>query len=218
VVNSAWSRAGLEKEGVPRDKIEVIALAHEAPGASHSKKLPDRFSAERPLQVLFLGQIIPRKGVSALLEAIGELRDLPIEFHFVGPSASEYESALRTGRNVVWHGAVPRDRTPSFYAAADVFVFPTLSDGFGLTQVEAIAAGVPVIASRYCGEVVRDGENGLILDEVSPGAIAAALGRLCQSPAVLATLQRGAASTRLFGIDDLYQRLASMTFRDTHVH
>ena len=54
-----------------------------------------------------------------------------------------------------------------FYKEADVFILPTLSDGFGLTQLEAQSWKLPVIASRHCGEVVRDGENGVVLEEVS---------------------------------------------------
>jgi len=213
VVNSEWSRAGLEKEGVSRDKIAVIPLAHE-PGAdrasSPQRKLPGRFSGERPLRVLFLGQIIPRKGVRPLLDAIRSLEGEPVEFHFVGRSAPEYESELRTRANIVWHGAVPRGETRRHYETADVFMFPTLSDGFGLTQLEALSAGLPVIASRSCGEVVRDGENGLILEEVSSRLIADVLRRLCKSPALVSSLQEGAARSRVFGIDDLYERLASI--------
>jgi glycosyltransferase involved in cell wall biosynthesis len=216
VVNSEWSRAGLEQEGVDRDRIEVVPLACEGRHCGSPRQVPVSFSRERPLNALFLGQIIPRKGVRALLDAVDDLREEPIAFHFVGPSAEAYENELRTRSNLVWHGAVARDRTASFYQAADVFVFPTLSDGFGLTQLEALSFGLPVIASRHCGDVVLQGKNGLVLEEVTRESIASALWRLCQSPAVLATLQQGAASTRLFGIEDLYQRLTTMSLSNSH--
>jgi glycosyltransferase involved in cell wall biosynthesis len=217
VVNSEWSRAGLEQEGVSREKIAVVPLVQESGRANRSPDLPERFSRERPLHVLFLGQIIPRKGVRALLDAIHELKEEPIEFHFVGPSSPQYERELRGGANIVWHGAVARARTRSFYEAADAFILPTLSDGFGLTQLEAMSCGVPVIASRACGEVVRDGENGLILETVSGEEIAAALRKLAGSPALLSRLRHGAAATRPFGIEDLHHRLTSLDHEPRHV-
>jgi glycosyltransferase involved in cell wall biosynthesis len=67
-----------------------------------------------------------------------------------------------------------------------VFVFPTLSDAFGLTQLECMAWRLPLIASRHCGTVVRDGQNGLLLQELTPSSIAAALLRCLGSPASLA--------------------------------
>ena len=71
----------------------------------------------------------------------------------------------------------PRVTVESYYCDADVFILPTLSDGFGLTQLEAQAWKLPVIASRYCGDVVRDGFNGVVLEEVSARAIADVLVR-----------------------------------------
>ena len=69
---------------------------------------------------------------------------------------------FRDASGVHWHG--PRGETAArFYREADVFLFPTLSDGFGLTQLEAQAWRLPVIASRFCGDVVQDGVNGLLL-------------------------------------------------------
>jgi glycosyltransferase involved in cell wall biosynthesis len=76
----------------------------------------------------------------------------------------------------------------SYYRDADVFIFPTLSDGFGLTQLEAQSWKLPVIASRYCGEVVRDDFNGVVLEEVSGRAIADALLRLLRSPETLSAM------------------------------
>lgn len=63
---------------------------------------------------------------------------------------------------VRWIGSVPRSATAMYYQLADVFLFPTLSDGFGLTQLEAQAWKLPIITSKFCGEVVKDRVNGAI--------------------------------------------------------
>ena len=54
-------------------------------------------------------------------------------------------------------------------------ILPTLSDGFALTQLEALSYGCPVIASRFCGDVVRPGINGWLLDDLEPQEIAEAI-------------------------------------------
>ena len=55
--------------------------------------------------------------------------------------------------------------TAEKYKAADVFILPTLSDGFAITQLEAQAYGLPVISSKTCGGIVENGRNGIILEE-----------------------------------------------------
>jgi glycosyltransferase involved in cell wall biosynthesis len=69
--------------------------------------------------------------------------------------------------HVRWIGSVPREDAARFYRDADVFLFPTFSDGFGLTQLEAQAWKLPVIATKFCGDVVEDGKNGYLLPEIT---------------------------------------------------
>ena len=125
----------------------------------------------------------------------------------IGPS--EIKQPEET-RNVRWLGAVARSEAARFYADADVFLFPTLSDGFGLTQLEAQAWQLPIVASRFCGEVVRDGMNGLLLDEVSATAIVEALRGCLRRPAMLQEFSRRAVSPRAFGLQNLQQHLAQI--------
>lgn len=187
VVNSNWSKNTLLSEGVPPEKIRVIPVAYEAANGARSfrRQYPRAFSRARPLRVLFLGQISLRKGAGQLLEAVKLLSGEHVEFWFVGPVQFEVSQELRLHPQVRWFGLVPRSAVGSYYRDADVFIFPTLSDGFGLTQLEAQSWKLPVIASRYCGEVVRDGVNGVVLEEVSGAAIAAVLLRLLRSPEML---------------------------------
>jgi glycosyltransferase involved in cell wall biosynthesis len=70
----------------------------------------------------------------------------------------------------------------AYYQSSDVLLFPSHSDGFGMVQVEAQGWALPIIASRHCGQVVRDGQTGLMLPEVTAAAVAAALRRALDSP------------------------------------
>jgi glycosyltransferase involved in cell wall biosynthesis len=155
------------------------------------------------LKVLFLGQVILRKGIIPLLESSKILRDYPLEFIIVGslgitkPSPQEYP-------NVKWIGSVPRSMTADYYQKADVFIFPTLSDGFGLTQLEAQAWKLPIIASRCCGEVVVDGVNGWLLDEVSGEAISNLIHSILKDITKIPYFSSSSVSSLQFNLTSLF--------------
>jgi glycosyltransferase involved in cell wall biosynthesis len=183
-VNSMWSQAALVAEGVPSAKIKVVPLAYDEAKASATfrREYPAVFCPSRPLRVLFLGQVNLRKGIGPLLDAIRLLRGEPIKFTFVGPIQLSIPADLRDDPSVCWVGSVPRGDTARFYQEADVFLFPTFSDGFGLTQLEAQAWKLPVVATKFCGDVVEDGRNGWLLREVTGCAIAASIRRCLAAP------------------------------------
>jgi len=199
VVNSAWSRDALLDDGVPAEKIRVLPVAYETAGESKSfqRQYPNAFTSARPLRVLFLGQINLRKGVGQLFDAIKLLADEPIEFWFVGPAQVNLPARVK------WFGVVPRVEVDKYYKNADVFILPTLSDGFGLTQLEAQSWKLPVVASRYCGEVVCDGVNGVILEEVSGEAIADVLLKFLRSPELLREMSSNSGVSDRFSLKTL---------------
>jgi glycosyltransferase involved in cell wall biosynthesis len=209
LVNSKWSRDALLSEGIPAEKIHIMPLAYES---SHSfqRLYPGTFTGERPLRVLFLGQINLRKGVRQLLDAVQLLNGEPVEFWFVGPTQIHVSQEFRLHPQCRWFGAAPRVEVDSYYRDADVFILPTLSDGFGLTQLEAQSWKLPVIASRYCGEVVRDGFNGVLLDEVSGQAIANVLRQFLQTPATLSGMSVRSCVDNRFSLQALASSLKSL--------
>ncbi len=215
VVNSDWSRGGLVEEGIGSEKISIVPLAFDssADAGEFSRSYPERFTSERPLRVLFLGQVNVRKGIVPLLEASRALEGEPIEFLLVGPSQIAIPENWRAGRKVRWIGSVPRSEVSRYYREADVFVFPTFSDGFGLTQLEAQSWRLPVIASRNCGDVVRDGENGWLLKEVSAPSIAEVIHQLAVRPGKLASASRASGVSREFGLETIGTRLMGIAER-----
>lgn len=212
VVNSRWSSQALQQIGISVNKINIIPLAYKAPEATDNfaRIYPSTFSFQRPLRVLFLGQVILRKGIAALLEAAKFLNDQPIEFWLVGSQALDPQKTSES-QKVRWIGAVPRSQVTKYYQQADVFLFPTLSDGFGLTQLEAQAWKLPIIASKFCGEVVEDKVNGLILPEVTGKAIADALEFCLNHPRQLETFSLQSKSSENFCLSQLQYRLQHLT-------
>ena len=220
IVNSEWSREGLMRSGIPSQKLTLIPLAYEASEGGDQKSeiqqvrsYPARFTQERPMRVLFLGQVNLRKGIARLLQAAQTLRDEPVEFWIVGPvQIANAEDAADNAR-VKWFGPVARKETAKKYKAADVFILPTLSDGFAIAQLEAQAYGLPVISSKTCGGIVENGRNGIILDEPSAPCIAAAIRECMVDPNRLQTLAAGSYRGNEFTTDMLGQRLQELGSR-----
>jgi glycosyltransferase involved in cell wall biosynthesis len=172
--------------GVPAEKIRVVPLMYRADESSFvAKEFPARFDCGRPLRVLFLGSLIIRKGIHLALQVARLLAGAPVEFWFVGSIGVTLPDDLRENDKVRWIGPVNRSTTTKFYQSCDIFLFPTLSDGFGLTQLEAMGHGLPVIASNRCGDVVRHGVDGLVLSQNSPAEIAEVLRSCLAEPNLL---------------------------------
>ena len=213
VVNSEWSRDRLIRGGVPVEKISIVPLAYEEIGGASRGELglrrnyPHCFTAERPLRVLFLGLINLRKGVARLLEAARMLRGEPVEFWMVGPVETAHARTIGNAGSVKWFGPVTRKQATEFYRDADVFILPTLSDGFAITQLEAQAQGLPVIASKNCGKVVEAGINGHILDEPTATCIAESIRDCIASPGRLEKLASASGVRDRFTIEALASQL-----------
>ena len=203
VVNSAWSKTALIQQGVPAAKIEIVPLAYELPAEP-----PRERRRAGPLKVLWLGSVILRKGIQYLLEAARLLQGSSVQIIVAGPVHIAATAVASAPSNVSFVGRVSRDRAADYYRAADVFVLPTISDGFAITQLEAMAHGVPVIATPHCGEVVNDGEDGFIIPPFSGQALAAAILDLDRDPERAAEMSRRAvAKSRRFSIAHLGQSL-----------
>jgi glycosyltransferase involved in cell wall biosynthesis len=203
IVNSEWTRTGLIQQGVPPDKLRVLPLAYDAP------ETPGRPEARGHVRtILWLGQVVLRKGIQHLIAAARLLTTERLRFVIAGPIGISTEAVRNAPTNMSFIGPITRDRTTEVYRSADVFVFPTLSDGFGVTQLEAMAHGLPVIATRNCGEVVEDGVNGLVVPARDPEALAKAIEEIAFDDRRLASMSAAALETsRRFSVQMLSERL-----------
>ena len=203
MVNSEWTHEAMAAAAFPVHKAQVVPLVYECSSQPVSRTYPPFFSTDRRLRVLFLGSVDIRKGVPQLLEAAALLEDEPIEFIIAGPVRLNIPEKYQRFRNVSWIGKVQRSSIHEYYQQADVFVLPTHSDGFALTQLEAQRWKLPVIASYHCGKVVTDHHNGFLLESVSGEAIAGALRQCVISPALLTKMSANALSPEEFKLDKL---------------
>jgi glycosyltransferase-like protein len=162
--------------------------------------------------VLTVGGIEPRKGSVTLLEAMAGLAarangsgPRPVLAVVGGHTFFDYrayrdnalarlpELGLVEGRDVLLLGTVSEADLGGWYRAADAFAFPSVKEGFGLVVLEALAAGLPVVASDIpvFAEYLRDGESALLVPPGDAGALAGALGRLAGDRALRRQLAAG---------------------------
>lgn len=169
VVGSDFCKDTLIEQGVDVKKIDVLPYGYDEAIFHFDGDLSEPLS--RPLQFVFVGSVIPRKGVAALLEAFSQIPCEQAELTVIGPCGvpaktlhKYHESGIR------FISGVPRQEVPSLLAGAHVFVFPSLFEGGGIVLYEAAAMGLAIIQSRMCGDGVGN-DNGILLDEVSAGAV-----------------------------------------------
>jgi glycosyltransferase involved in cell wall biosynthesis len=209
LVNSEWSKRALIEQGVPSNKIVVVPLAYEPPVSSGASE-PSSPPTERPLRVLWLGSVNLRKGIQYLIEAAKRLTGRAIEIRVVGPLQITQQAQSTAPSNLTFAGRVPRREVAEEYRSADVFVLPTLSDGFAITQLEAMAHGLPVVTTPRCGRVVTNGEDGLIIPPCDSESLAEALAKLdSQRDSIPSMSEQALKTSRSYTIDHLGDRLQS---------
>jgi glycosyltransferase involved in cell wall biosynthesis len=208
LVYSDWTKQAIVEQGVAPEKVVVVPLAYEPPAdlsPLDSRPVRDR---NQPLTVLWLGSVMLRKGIPYLFQAAQLLADRPIKFVVAGPLLISEIAKASAPPNVEFIGRVIRGEAEKVYRSADIFVLPTLSDSFALTQVEAMANGLPVIATPRCGQVVTPGVDGYIVPTSSGEALAKAIVELDEDREKLAAMSNAALiKSKDFSIDAYAQRV-----------
>jgi glycosyltransferase involved in cell wall biosynthesis len=139
----------------------------------NGSRIREKFRLNDAPTVLFLGRLTPYKGAQYLLKAIPiVLKEMP-DTKFLIAGAIRYDSAdldwilrwLKVRKSVIFTGYIPNQDVPTLYAACDVFCYPSLWEGFGLTPAEAQACGKPVVAFDNCAipEVIKNHETGTLV-------------------------------------------------------
>jgi glycosyltransferase involved in cell wall biosynthesis len=208
IVNSQWCKQALIAAGAPEHKLEILPLAYEENIVDPRRPMNHHTGN---LQVLWLGTVCLRKGIQYLMEAAKLLDSQPIEF-LVGGSVRITDSSVRNApRNVKFLGQIPRSQTHAFYLAGDVFVLPTVSDGFALTQLEALAHGLPIVVTPNCGSVVEDGATGFIVPPRDSKALAQALLRFVHDRTLTTKMRpRCQEAVQAFSLAQCGARLADL--------
>jgi glycosyltransferase involved in cell wall biosynthesis len=208
IVTSHATAATLQAQyGVPADRITVaLPGIEQRPAPAHPR-------SPGPLRILSLGRIAPRKAYHVLVEALATMPDLEFSATIAGDLESNPETAKALAEQIAQAGlsgrvklvgAVSDKESARLHAEADLFAFPSLYEGYGMGLAEAMAWGLPIVATTggAIPEVVPPGA-GLLVPPGDAPAFAAALRGLLSDAALRASLADGArgAAARLGGWD-----------------
>jgi glycosyltransferase involved in cell wall biosynthesis len=195
--------------GVPAERVVVTPDA-----AREHFQLPDpaalaQFRAQKGLPeqfVFYVGTLEPRKNLPTLLEAYSQVaRASQVPLIIGGGKGWMYDAifarleALNLQEQVRFIGYVPEEELPLWYAAATLFVFPSLYEGFGMPPLEAMSCGTPVVTSNCTSLPEVVGEAGLMVDPTDAEALAEAILRVLRSADLREDMRaRGLQRARLF--------------------
>lgn len=188
---SEYVKSGLMELGVPESKIAVVPYGLDT-------EFYEQSPTPIPGRILYVGTIDPHKGIAYLAEATRILREqkFDCEIRAVGPIELPEVRTHPAFEGPNYVGQVPREEVKQEFARADVFVFPTLTDGFGIVLLEALFAGLPIICTKNCGDVVRDGVNGRVVPSHDGNALANAIRKIVGDRNLRDNMSREAFVTR----------------------
>lgn len=186
VAVSQTTKGDITGLGIPSKKVSIVP-----DGVDRPPTVPVTREDHR-LQFLFVGALTQRKGLEYLIDAMRKIEEKSIILHIVGPIEDEtYFHCLQNlvrqyklENKVVFYGMVPQEELWRFYAKSDIFILPSLWEGFGIALLEAMAFGLPIVATRggAIPDLVNDGENGLLVPPADSIALGSAITRLIKTP------------------------------------
>ncbi len=181
VVNAYHIRDSFIQQGYPASKLRVVYLGVR----EDFQGLKDDYSCNDTFRVLFTGGFILLKGAEYILESLKVLvdRGVKVEYDIVGRvEAPRILLEKYAELPVVYHGQKPQDELKDFLARADCYLFPSLADGCAQSGMEALTAGLPVVATYQSGLPITDGINGCVVPMKNANAIADKIEWLIEHP------------------------------------
>lgn len=179
LVNSDFVKMTFVDQGYPQEKIAVAYLGVREDFLALKT---DYAIGDRPLELLFTGQFGLRKGAGYLVRALEELAADGIDFRLTAlgdaREAASFVARSAIADRISMPGFVPQDELKSYLASADMYVFPSLAEGCASSAMEALAAGLPVIATAESGLPATHKETYFQVPSKDPAAIAAAVNTL----------------------------------------
>ena len=200
VATSAFVSRGIHEAAGGDVRVGVAPYGATFPPVALQEQLPRRPPQRGSLSVLYVGQLSYRKGLHWLLAAMRDLEDARGQVTLTVVSRDSPPRWLgRLPSNVTFKSGLTDAEVEIERARHDAFILPSLIEGFGLVYLEALAAGLPIIATENSGapEIMTHGDNGLLVQPGSKESILEVLDELRSHPETLRDLQHGARTARL---------------------
>ena len=172
LVASGFTRESLIENGIPSTSIDVVPY-----GIDLQRFRPDNRPRDHgvPLQLLFVGRINQRKGIKYLLQALDLLPSRDLHLTVCGRVLDDLKIFERYASRITIRPSVSVADLAAAYQAADLFVFPSVGEGFGQVLLESLASGLPILSTTRTAapDLITDGVEGFIVDPRSAEQIAA---------------------------------------------
>lgn len=161
LVGSSFVKKSLIFANVDEDKIYICPY-----GSNFSSIEKKKFGVEKPLKLVYVGNVTAMKGIYYLLEAVMQFDKNDVELTLVGSFDNSDNTFDKYLKRVSFVGAVPHFEVKKYLENADVFVMPSLGEGFNLSTVEALSLGLPCMVSNNSGinDFIVEEENGLVFN------------------------------------------------------
>jgi len=172
VVSSSLKKELLSKVN-PRLKVDIIPMGVDSKLFTPRKRnslIRKKYKISGHF-LLFVGRLSPEKGINYLISAMQEISKsfsdaklLVVGSGSVEPELKEYANRLELNKNILFVGNIPNEKLPEYYATADIFVSPSIREGFGLTFVEAQLSGCVPVGTSVGGikDIIENGKTGLL--------------------------------------------------------
>lgn len=195
VLSEHAKREALKFTGIARDRLHIIHA-----GVDLDRHFPLKKQLHKKIRIGYLGGLDGRKNVGLLVESfrrITESRD-DVELHVGGLGKNLEAFRAMNIRNAIFYGKIDESKKNKFLNSLDIFVFPSLMEGFGLPPLEAMACGVPVVASDTSSITEVVGDAGILVKPTEDDMIKG-ITRLLDNPALRKRLvRRGLENARRF--------------------
>jgi glycosyltransferase involved in cell wall biosynthesis len=193
IVASSYTKRTLTDAGVPAERIAVIPY-----GIDLNRFSPKReeHSSRGPLRLLFVGTLGQRKGIKYLVQAVEMLPPGSVELTVCGRPVDDMALFRQSRARIHLHPSIGAAGLLEAYRSADVFVFPSLAEGFAHVLLEAMASGLPIVSTARTAapDLIRHGREGYIVEAGSASHLAATLENFLRRPESVRTMGEAARS------------------------
>jgi glycosyltransferase involved in cell wall biosynthesis len=177
VVLSSFAYESFVAAGIKCDKLQPIPLGVQTEAFRPTTEVVEsrvrRILAGKRLRVLYVGALSFQKGMWDLAAMLRQLDRERLPFRLVGPTTAEVAELMPEIQNrAEYIHKQPQHELPESYAWGDLFIFPTIQDGFAAVLAQAHAGALPILTTTNCSgpDLIRDGETGWVLPIRSPDA------------------------------------------------
>ena len=205
IVNSNFMKGDLQRLfGLPFEKINVVSNGVNLTtynGVERDYEFRRQYVADNEKMILFMGRLVYEKGIQHLISAMPKIlenyHDSKLVITGRGGMMDELKAqveAMGLGNKVYFTGYLNSKQVPKMYKAADVAVFPSTYEPFGIVALEAMLAGVPTVVSDVGGlnEIIVHGEDGMKSYAGNPNSLADSILELLRNPALCSSITKKA--------------------------